>query len=159
MSVARATIRIATELPCQRVTTNDIDPTQPSLCHADAAGVTFWQTVVETRGPIDWVVTNPPFAQPTNYHIVRHALAHARCGVAMIQRLSFLEPTQDRSDFLVEHPPTRMIVMPRWSYTSNGKTDSVTTAWMIWLRNEAWQRWALDVPPIVIAPNALRRSA
>lgn len=53
-------------------------------------------------------------------------------GVAMLLRLSYLEPTKDRGHWLNDHPPTQMIVLPRISFTGDGKTDSVTCAWMIW---------------------------
>jgi len=60
--------------------------------------------------------------------------------VAMLLRLSFLEPTakvNPRGPWLAECPPSRLIVLPRCSYTGDGRTDSVTTAWMIWLRGDA----------------------
>jgi hypothetical protein len=56
-------------------------------------------------------------------------------GVAMMLRLSFEEPTahvNPRGPFLEANPLTRKLVMPRYSFTGNGNSDSVTTAWMIW---------------------------
>lgn len=86
------------------------------------------------------------------HRIVRLAVEHAGVGVAMMLRLSFKEPTATgtrarrltsgilvpaspaRGPWLEAHPLTRELVMPRYSFTGNGKSDSVTTAWMIWSR-------------------------
>jgi hypothetical protein len=50
----------------------------------------------------------------------------------MLLRLSFLEPTRERGPWLAANPPDLVIVLPRISFTGDGKTDSVTCAWMIW---------------------------
>jgi len=47
-------------------------------------------------------------------------------------RLSYLEPCQNRAQWLADHPLTKLIVLPRISFNGSGKTDSCTTAWMIW---------------------------
>jgi hypothetical protein len=70
-------------------------------------------------------------------------------GVVLLLRLSFLEPTDQRGDWLAENPPDMQIVLPRWSYKENGKTDSVTTAWMVWLRNNSVR----FEKPILIVPK------
>lgn len=77
----------------------------------------------------DWIITNPPFNKA--FSILTMALS--RCeNVAMILRLSFLEPTKTRGIFLSITPPSGLIILPRMSFTEDGKTDSVTCAWMIW---------------------------
>lgn len=135
------------------VLTNDLDPQwRADLCR-DAASAEFWALFHGEKTP-DWVITNPPFQMPTHLQILEHALQHARIGVAMIGRLSFLEPTVLRGPVLSAHPPQRLIVLPRHSYTANGKTDSVTTAWMIWLVDDGWREWAEAEPSIVIAHGA-----
>lgn len=83
--------------------------------------------------PVDWVVTNPPFAAAMP--ILQYAVAHARVGVALYLRLSFLEPTRACGPWLEAHPPTRVLVLPRHSFSGDGKTDSVTGAWMVWRRD------------------------
>ena len=88
----------------------------------------------------DWVVTNPPYRMPTCRDIVRQAVAHARIGVAMLLRLSFREPTahhHPRGPWLEAHPPSRVLTLPRHSYTGDGRHDSATTEWVIWLREPA----------------------
>jgi hypothetical protein len=81
---------------------------------------------------VDWVVTNPPFNAAMA--ILRLAFHHATCGVVMLLRLSFMEPTKERGEWLSQHPPTRQIILPRWSYKQNRSTDSVTTAWFGWIK-------------------------
>jgi len=97
----------------------------------------------------DWVVTNPPFSLA--FPILKTAWANAKVGVAMLLRLSFLEPTSEvptafrkdkwaeemagRGEWLEEHRAnlTDMLIFgsPRPSFTITG-TDSVTTAWVVW---------------------------
>lgn len=121
------------------VSTNDIDPDRIADFHLDAAAVDSWQQFPK----VDWVVTNPPFnaAMP----ILRMAHAHARFGVVMLLRLSFMEPTKEREGFLSTAPPQRQIILPRWSYKQNGSTDSVTTAWFVWQKSQL---------PIEIVPTS-----
>lgn len=81
----------------------------------------------------DWIVTNPPFDLADK--IVPLALGAARVGVAMILRLSWFEPTESRAAFLEQHVPS-LIVLPRYSFRGNASSDSVTSAWFVWLANE-----------------------
>ena len=106
------------------VVTNDIDETKPAMFHVDATKSAYY------KWDFDWIVTNPPFNRAME--ILQVSYDHAKVGVAMLLRLSFLEPTKNRSDWLSTHPPTYMIVLPRHSFTGDGNTDSVTAAWMIW---------------------------
>ena len=112
------------------VTTNDIVATMPALYHEDATdpGAAFW------LAPADWVVTNPPFNQADQF--VRLAWRKARQGVAMLLRLTYMEPTRKRAQLLKSMAPymSHLIVFsqPRPSFTGNGRTDSTTTAWFVW---------------------------
>ena len=85
---------------------------------------------VDPFAPNDWTVTNPPFSDA--YAILLNAWRHSQVGVAFLLRLSFLEPTRERGQFLAENPPSDLIVLPRYSFTGDGSTDSVTCAWMVW---------------------------
>ncbi len=102
----------------------DIDP---ALGHvvADATRVTYDKRV-------DSFVTNPPFNQA--FEILKNLRRQQKHGglVALFVRLTFLEPTEDRGPYLAENPPDHIVVCPRISFTGDGKTDSVTCAWMIW---------------------------
>jgi hypothetical protein len=110
----------------RRVVTNDIDKRCKADTHFDAAHAA-------SVGSFNWAVTNPPFSE--EYEILQATLVCAT-NIAFLARLSFLEPTEERAGFLEEHPPTQMIVLPRYSFRNNdaGKrqTDNVTCAWLVW---------------------------
>lgn len=99
--------------------TNDI------LNGLDATKNELW----EKYNNVNWIITNPPFT--VAYKILEQAVGRYY-KVAFLLRLSFLEPTYERQELLVRHPPDKLIVLPRYSFTEDGKTDSVTCAWMIW---------------------------
>lgn len=117
---------LANQLKGCDVYTNDVDPMRAADFHMDASQAPNWQNFPV----VDWVVTNPPFNKA--FPILKNALKHARFGVVMLLRISFLEPTEERTEFLSDAPPQQQIVLPRWSYKQNGATDSVTTAWYVW---------------------------
>lgn len=123
--------------PLRCVVTNDIDRSRPADFHRDATSPSAWR-VFEREGQIDWVVTNPPFNRAEA--IVPLAYEHARKGVAMLLRLSYLEPCGERAEWLAEHPPTAALVLPRISFTGDGKTDSTTCAWFVWEKPHQRQR-------------------
>jgi hypothetical protein len=115
-----------------RIVTNDLDPVRHADYHLDATDEAQW------AGRHDWVITNPPFAPEVMFPIVRNAVKHARVGVAMLGRISFLEPCktsrhgEPRGPWLALNPPQRYLVTERHSFTGNGKSDSCTTAWLVW---------------------------
>lgn len=108
-----------------RIITNDIDPQWPADTHIDARGSDLFY---EGDG-FDWVITNPPFNQAAA--MVPAFVANAPC-VAILLRISWLEPTTDRARFLADNPPSGMIVMERYSFRRNGAQDSATTVWLLW---------------------------
>lgn len=127
---------------------NDIDPKWAAHTHEDARHPEFWREAVKRQiGRHTLCVTNPPFKHA--FKILENAWDHCN-AVAFLLRLSFLEPTFERSKFLHECPPKQIIVNPRTSFTDDGKTDSVTTAWMIW--GEVFVK-----NPIVIAEKVKRK--
>lgn len=107
------------------VITNDINPDVLALTHHDATDPDFWTL----GGGVEWVITNPAF--DVAHQVVPLAVQHAN-NVAMLLRLSFLEPCANRAMFLADCPPASLIVLPRISFTGDGKTDTVTCAWMLW---------------------------
>ena len=107
--------------------TNDIDPARTADFHYDATDCDLWDEA-EWIG-INWIVSNPPFKQALE--IVEMATA-CSVNVAMLLRISFLEPTKQREQFLLKHPPDGLIYLPRYSFTGNGKSDMSTVAWMLW---------------------------
>lgn len=125
--------------PRHLVLTNDLDTKRPAEQHGDATDRHWWD-----EQTVNWVVTNPPFNVAPK--IVPLAVEKAFNGVAMLLRLSYLEPCAGRMRWLAEHPPTKQIVLPRISFTGDGKTDSVTCAWFVWERGAVGQSIEI-VPP------------
>jgi hypothetical protein len=112
--------------PNLEVTTNDIARKWPATWHFDATQEgRIWE-----RDRYDWIITNPPFS--VAFDIVRQAVEVARFGVAMLLRMSWLEPVEERAAWLAKNPPNWELVMERYSFRRNGKTDSVTSCWFVW---------------------------
>lgn len=115
------------------VVTNDIDGELPSDFHADARKPECFDFIRNDPDPKSWViVTNPPFRSA--FPILQNAVASGASKVALLVRLTFLEPTDERQAWLKQNPPSQIIIMPRWSFLNNGKTDSATYAWIVWER-------------------------
>lgn len=106
--------------------TNDVDDKREATFHLNAAAPAAWAQFPR----VPWVVTNPPFNLA--HQVLSCALDFALEGVAFLLRISFLEPTEQRAHMLARRPPTRMIVLPRISFTGDGKTDNVTCVWLVW---------------------------
>lgn len=124
------------------VLTNDADWGRMANYHYDARKHTF------SGDKISVVVTNPPFNQAFDILKNLHPQVDA---VALLLRLTFLEPTKDRGPWLAKNPPNKLIVLPRYSFTGDGKTDSVTCAWMI------WDKHFPDRDGVVIVPKRERQ--
>lgn len=103
------------------VQTSDIDPSRKVDIICDARNL-----VIDHRSS---VITNPPFNQAME--IVK-GFVEQKAMSAFLLRLSFLEPTEARGPWLAANPPAGLIILPRISFTGDGKTDSVTCAWMVW---------------------------
>ena len=121
------------------IKTNDIDPNLEADFHLDASEPRNWGGGWPTGA--HWVISNPPFNKAPQ--IIPLAYDYASIGIAMLLRLSYLEPCftrkSNRAQWLSEHPPTKLIVLPRISFTGDGKTDNVTCAWMVWIKGETRQ--------------------
>jgi hypothetical protein len=76
----------------------------------------------------DWTITNPPFSHALR--ILELARKYATRGVIFLVRISFLEPTYDRSKWWQNNPPDLVIINPRTSFTNDGKSDTTTTCWI-----------------------------
>ncbi|MEO1432815.1 MAG: DNA cytosine methyltransferase, partial [Cyanobacteria bacterium J06633_8] len=111
--------------------TNDIDSKRCTNSHLDATDPLNWVNMPVT----DWVITNPPYSDSAA-PIIQNAFNHARIGVAVFVRLSFLEPCSDRADFLKKHPPTKILYLPRFCFRKDKNrkwsTDSATIVCLIW---------------------------
>lgn len=98
-----------------------------------------------------WVVSNPPFNSAGD--IVYAAVQGAQHGVAMLLRATFGEPCASSRrapragrQWLLRHPPTALLMLPRISFTGDNKTDSAAAWWFL---------WSADIAPrIVVADRA-----
>ncbi|MFM6725528.1 MAG: hypothetical protein ACKPJF_13965, partial [Dolichospermum sp.] len=104
-----------------------------------------WDKFPET----DWIITNPPFnaALP----ILQNSLNHARLGVVFFLRLSFIEPTLERGQWLFENPRYLDLIYPRFKFRKgkDGKswqTDSMPMMATVWHKDTSETRGSITVP-------------
>jgi hypothetical protein len=120
----------------RRIFTNDIDEKRKTDFNFDAAGL--WPTnFPDSPTMFDWTVSNPPWAMPKGdrplpVNILKYALQRSNRAVSMLLRITFLEPCANRGAWLRDQPPDQIIVLPRYSFTGDGKSDSATACWMTW---------------------------
>jgi hypothetical protein len=131
------------------IITNDINTDRFATTHGDARLPVTWQNMREHLDPhngdpdtFDWAIENPPFN--IEIDILMEAYKHVRYGVIFMSRLSFVEPvgsqkrkgvmSTPRGPWLKEHPIFKQVVLERYSFTGDGASDSVTTAWNVWLK-------------------------
>ncbi len=123
--------RLQERRPDLHFVTNDLDIACAADFHGDATDGLHWHKVFPHQLP-DWVIENPPFNAALG--ILQWAYDYAQCGVVFMTRVSFTEPTQARGEWLSRHPYQKRITLERHSFTANGKTDSVTTDWLMWAK-------------------------
>ncbi len=113
--------------------TGDIDPLSPNDYKFDATDTKQWGKLFPCL-KADWVVTNPPYKQPDCDAIIQNAWRFTNKGIAMLLRLSYLEPCKGRAKFLKEAPLSHLIIFnPRPQFIPGKKsTDSSTVAWFVW---------------------------
>lgn len=87
--------------------------------------------------PFDWVITNPPFSKA--HKIVPLAYKYTQTGIAMLLRLSYLEPCSNRAQWLQQHRhnlSNLIVFSPRPKFRSDTSgSDSVTVPWFVWRKN------------------------
>lgn len=109
----------------------------------DATTPSFWE-----RHCPQWVVTNPPFSVAEQ--ILPHAFEAATLGVAFLLRLTYLEPTKNRSQWLQEHADRLRFVVPvnpRPQFRRDARgTDSCTCAWFVWDKTWSWRSRGIECP-------------
>lgn len=117
--------------------TNDIVARFPVIPHfaLDASRPDSWKWFEQRHGPIDLTLTNPPFDEA--FEIIQQAVKRSTKGVVCLLRCTWIEPTDDRGEWLAKHPPDAQIVLPRWNFRSldgKGGGDSAPASWFIWNR-------------------------
>lgn len=121
-----------------RVIENDIDRDVIAHYHGDAAGVGIWLDNDSSKQLQQWTITNPPYNGDL-LPILDNALQFSSEGVAMLLRLTFLEPTKNRRKVLTDNLWGKRLKAvypvnprPRFDPSKSG-TDNVTVAWFIWV--------------------------
>jgi hypothetical protein len=117
--------------------TCDIDGQHAPDLVADMTRRDSWDAAVQIIGTNpDWVVTNPPFNAA--HHILPLALEYATQGVIALLRLSYQEPCDNRAEWLWQNQDRQSILyLPRRvSFTGDGATDNVATAWFVWGKHQ-----------------------
>ena len=115
----------------------------------DATLCDFWQYWTEDFELYpDWVVTNPPFNQAAQ--ILHRSWENSIDGCAFLLRLSFLEPTRERSEMLKNKADFLRYIIPvsprpKFRRDTAG-SDSVTCAWFVWDRRWSWQEKGMQSP-------------
>lgn len=121
-------------VPDARWITNDIDRSFEADTYEDATTDAYWQRFGTTEERPDWVISNPPFSDA--FDIVIRAYEVAKFAVAMLLRITWPEPTEERGDWLEEHPPTWEIKMRRWKFQRSSKSqDNATACWFVWIKD------------------------
>lgn len=131
--VGKSQLRDALHLaPSSIIITNDLNPKRHAMTHLDATRQRSWARMCSFGRPA-WCIDNPPFGQ--ELPMLRHALRYCD-NVAMLARLSFLEPTIERRLFWARwQAGVEVIVLPRYSFKRvQGKraTDNMTCCWLVW---------------------------
>lgn len=91
----------------------------------------WWST---HKGNVDWVIAITQGMKEYTKWITECGLQVATKGVCILDRLTFLEPTRAREDFLQDSSLTNIkILSPRPSFRADGTTakDPVTSAWFV----------------------------
>lgn len=126
------------------VLTNDLDPSQPSRFHLDATQEPIWAESLAYDGGhgVQWIIANPPFKSA--FPMLKLAVQYARVGVAFLLRKTFLEPTEERGEWLHTFPPSRIICQPRYSFRGDGN-DSVSCDWLIYERHPNKHAYPIEI--------------
>ena len=91
----------------------------------------WWAT---HKNSVDWTIAITQGMKDYTKWITECGLQISRKGVCIFDRLTFLEPTRAREDFLQDSSLTNIkILSPRPSFRADGTTakDPVTSAWFV----------------------------
>lgn len=86
----------------------------------------------------DWTVAVTQGIGKTLDWVIEPGYQMANKGLIMLDRITFLEPTRNREDFLLDKPLTNLIVLnprPEFRADQNKSKDSVTSAWYVFRKD------------------------
>ena len=108
-----------------------VDDTVINRSENNVLNLDWWS---EQKDQFDWVVAITQGDKERAQWITECGLQAARYGLCVLDRITFLEPTRNREDFLLNTSLTNIkILSPRPSFRADNKTtkDSVTSAWFV----------------------------
>lgn len=101
-------------------------------------------------GSIDLTITNTPFDIEIMMPMLTHAIERSRRGVVALVRVTWIEPCENRVQFLAEYADRLRYfvpVNPRPKFRTDTKgSDNATVAWMVWDRCWSWRSMGLESP-------------
>jgi len=97
--------------------------------------------ISEKQKGYDWVIACTMGLNNYNEYILEYGMQISKEGIAVLDRLSFIEPVTKRRNFLLKNKLSNMIVLsPRPKFRALGSTkDSVTSCWFLFQRPENWR--------------------
>ena len=97
----------------------------------DYLDASWWKSLPD----FDWTLAITQGVRKNVHWIIEPGFELASKGLIILDRLTFLEPTRLRSEFLIEKPLSNLIVLnprPIFRADQTKTKDSVTSAWMIY---------------------------
>lgn len=96
--------------------------------------------VSEKAKKYDWIISSTMGLSNYTEYILEYGIQAATSGIAVLDRLSFIEPVARRKNFLLANKLSNMIVLsPRPKFRALGSTkDSVTSCWFLFQKPENW---------------------
>lgn len=122
-------------IPSADVVASDVYPRAPGIFTADFLGSLDF--LAKAFGRFDWIVTNTPYTLDDPKHgkvtaadFVRRALEVCD-RVAVLLRVAWLEPANDRFALYLDEPPTDYVVLPRVNYIGAPDGNNQTSIWYV----------------------------
>lgn len=125
----------------------DVDPESIRI-HWTKGGSTFEPALLDfihstPLAGFNWIVSNFPYSigkgafKKSAADFLRKALQiDPFASVAVLMRLSFLEPCKNREDIFANDPPTEIIILRRVHFIGAKSQNNCTSAWLIWDRSK-----------------------
>ena len=104
----------------------------------DLVDVSWWRKQKDSN--VDWIIGSMCSTyEPCLEYIFAYGTQAANKGLILLERLSFLEPTRKRRQFLQDTKLSNLIVLnPRPQFRPGSSKDSVTSAWFVFRRPDMW---------------------
>lgn len=98
----------------------------------------WWVSMRDKK--FDWVISSTVGLKEASDYILDYGMTIAVKGIAVLDRLSFLEPVTRRRTFLLKNKLSNLVVLsPRPNFRAVGSTkDSVTSCWFVFQKPDEW---------------------